>query len=130
MYISTQRCFDLDEVVKSFEVALRSFIAETMITKYPTCNDFKVSVDVLDSKFTSCSVIFSPKNQAKIKKLLSNSQEQYCIIKNCYESYKKKDYNNDVPYVSALVDYVCLFFNDCFVEKNILRGFELTPDTL
>lgn len=124
MYISVKKCFDLDEIVKSFEVALRSFISATMITKYTTVNDFEAALKHLESKFESCAVIFSTKNQAKIKKLLSNTQDRYQIIVDCYESHKNNDYDNDVPYVSELVDYISLFFNDCFINQDILKNFE------
>lgn len=123
MYLSVSKTFALDEIVKSFEVAFRSFIAKSIIDKHATLSEFDTALSEIEAKTSACSTIFSHKNSAKIKKLQSGSSDFYKTIYDCYDSYINKDYSNDVPYVSSLIDYINLFFNDCFSDKGLLRGF-------
>lgn len=123
MYISVSRTFLLDEIIKSFEVAFRSFISKTLKDNYKTKEEFNTVLVDLESKNVSCSTIFSQKNHAKIRKLLSDSDGFYKTICDCYDSYRNKNYSNDVPYVSNLIDYINLFFNDCFSDKTLFNGF-------
>lgn len=123
MYLSVSKTFSLDEIIKSFEVGFRSFIAHKLKNKYSNKDEFKSALIVLESKNLASAAIFSKKNQAKIKKLKSGSDEFYKTICDCYDSYINKTYSNNVPYVSNLIDYINLFYNECFSEKKLLNGF-------
>ncbi len=47
MYISIKESFYLDEIVKSFEVALRSFVSKPLIEKYPAEDNFRAAIQEL-----------------------------------------------------------------------------------
>jgi len=114
MYLSTQNNFKLDRIVKSFEVAYRSKIADSLITKYPTLNDFSIAINFIASKLTGMPVIFTKKLKLKADKIVREVGSHYNKIEDCYRAYVSQDYQNEVPYVSDLLDYVNLFFNECF----------------
>lgn len=123
MYISPSRTFTIDKIVKSFEVAFRSFIAKVLYDHFSSLQEFESALVQIESNCASNTNIFSQKNLAKIRKIKSEYREHYKVITDCYNSYLSKDFNNDVPYVSNLIDYINLFYNRCFSSKNLVRNF-------
>lgn len=118
MYISISSTFLLDKTIKSFEVAFRSFIAKELKEKYKDVKDFHDALLEMKTIHSGSAAIFSQRNQAKINKLISNYEEFYNIICDCNDSYIRKDFNNDVPYVSNLIDYISLFFTAVLLHKK------------
>ncbi len=130
MYISIKESFCLDEIVKSFEVALRSFVSKSLIEKYPAEDNFRAAIQELKSKHQDRSIIFASKNKAKIEKIISELTKHYTVIRDCHASYVKKEhsYEHDAPYVSSLIDYINLLFNPCFYDKSITHNFPSIED--
>lgn len=121
MYISVKNCFRLDEIIKSFEVGYRSFIVFKLKNKYPTLNHFSIAVNEINDSLESSSLILSHKYKSKIIKIKNEVGSHHKRIEDCYNSYLQKDHDNDVPYVSEIIDYVFFFFNDCF--SSLSHGF-------
>ena len=97
MYISVKQALELDKIVKSNEVALRSYIADVLSQIYDKPSGFKSS---LESISISGEVIYAQKFKAKLKMFISKSAELFGIIEKCKQSLDTKKYDNDVPYVS------------------------------
>lgn len=122
MYLSTENCFKLDEIIKSFEVAYRSHIAEALVTRFTTLNDFSIAINQLDSSIETSYIILSHKYKNKLRKIKNEVGNHYTKIQKCHSDYLNGDYsNNPVPYVSDLIDYINFFFNECF--KDLTNGF-------
>lgn len=123
MYLSTNNNFKLDRIVKGFEVAYRSEIVEVLINKFPTLNEFSIAINQLPSKFENNPVILSRKWKGKAEKIAREIGAHYKKIQDCYNDFLVKNYvDTNVPYVSEIIDYVNLLFNDCFTY--LFGGFE------
>lgn len=120
MYISLNQISTLDKIVKGFEVALRSFVAENLFKKYETSENFSAALNGI--KFSG-EVIYSKKFEAKIKSFVKNSEASFEAIANSSEAISSKVFDHDVPYVSDVVDLLLIFFNDVFLAKNITKLF-------
>ena len=122
MYISTENCFKLDEIIKSFEVAYRSHISKELILKFSNLSDFSIAINQIYSSIETSPIILSHKYKNKLRKIKNEIGNHYNKIKSCYDDFLNKDYSdNSVPYVSDLIDYVNFFFNDCF--SDLTNGF-------
>ena len=123
MYLSSKSCFKLDEIIKSFEVAYRSFVVDILTQKFLTESDFFAAINDLANSYTSNSVMYSQKYASKIAQIQKESSKHYNTILACSNSLKTHIYDNDVPYVSDVIDYVSLFFNSCFQTTGIISSF-------
>jgi len=121
MYITNPEVFSLDIIVKSFEVAFRSFIVEALHKKFPDESTFNTFVSGIAS--TQTPTMFSHKIQSKINELKKEPSKKYKTISDTYKSYQTKTFDNNVPYVSELVDYIIIFFNPCFSQKDLVHAF-------
>lgn len=120
MYISVEQSLELDKIVKSNEVALRSFVADVLINAYDNDQKFK---SALESISISDELIYSKRFTAKLKGFIRKSNEVFDQIKKCKSSLDSSQYNNDVPYVSDLIELLLIFFNLHFSGKEIARDF-------
>ncbi|MGD9716148.1 MAG: hypothetical protein AB7U26_03635 [Sulfuricurvum sp.] len=125
MFISVDQSLILDNAVKSFEVAFRSFIVDILVNNYPTENSI---LQDLNSINTGNGVIYAGKLNAKITNLKTNIPSVYKVILNCNNSYATKTYNNNVPYVSELIDFLLIFFNKHFSDKHLTDNFTSVED--
>ncbi len=123
VYLSADSCFKLDKVIKSFEVAYRSYVAEMIISQFPDKGKFSAATSNLSSSYTPSSVMFSHKLAEKIKVLGRKSDDYFTIIEDCNNARITRVYVDNVLYVSELIDYVSIFFNDCFLNSGILKNF-------
>jgi len=121
MYLSSKNCFVLDEIMKSFEVGYRSHIASKIIKKYPNELSFENKVKEIADSIKSSSILNSEKYNGKIINIRNRKTYYYNLISESNDSYLTKQCDKKVPYVSELLDFVYLFYNDCF--KNISNGF-------
>lgn len=121
MYLPVEKCFELDKIVKSFEVAYRGFITTQLLNKYDDLGKFSVAVNRLDSSIQSSPILGSKKFKQRITKIKKEIGSYYKKIGDCHENVKNKDYDNNVPFVSELIDFVVLFFDGCF--NNLSKGF-------
>ena len=111
MYVSTQLTFNLDEIIKSFEVALRSYLADKIKPKFSSENDFKNYLINLKTTQMSSTIIFSSKIESILNTFINKYQDIYKLFENASESTTKKDYiDNQVPYVSELINIIIVFF--------------------
>jgi hypothetical protein len=121
MYVSVENCFALDKIIKSFEVAYRSYIVNEIKNKYSDLNSFSIAINRIDASFTQSSILLTPKYKGKIIKIKKEVKSNYQKITDCYDAYQAKQFNNDVLYVSEIIDYVVFFFNDFF--NSLSNGF-------
>lgn len=120
MYISVDQSHKLDTIIKSYEVAFRSFIADHMDVSYPSHETFDKA---LRSISISNDLIYSKKFSAKLRKFISSSPEIYTLIQECKKSLTSKTFDNNVPYVSELIDLMLIFFSLHFSDKDIVKSF-------
>ncbi len=122
MYISIENSHKLDVIVKSFEVAYRSYIVDRLKKEFPTLNDFSKSVFALYDSIEHSSIVNASKTKSKLIKIKREVGKYYSIIDDCYLCYFNKDYHdNNVPYVSDLVDFVNFYYGNCF--HDVSNGF-------
>lgn len=120
MYISVEQSLKLDAIVKSNEVALRSFVANILVQAYSDHASFKTA---LQSISISDELIYSRRFAAKLRDFISRSESIYALVVKCDSALSSKCYDNDVPYVSELIDLLLIFFNAHFNDKNIVKEF-------
>lgn len=116
MYLSSNSNLKLDQVVKSFEVAYRSKIAESLIAKYPDVSSFSIAINAISTKLIDMTIMHAKKFKAKADKIKNTVGQSHAKIIDCLDAFQNKDYNCDVPNVGELLDYVTLFFNECFLS--------------
>ena len=125
MYISVAQSNHLDRVVKSFEVVLRSFIADNVAGRFP-------DVHALSSALTAITlpagVVYSKKFESKIRSMIREVGSLHRVILDCRKSITSRRFDNDVPYVSELFDFLLIFFNDIFSHVNVTRGFSTVEE--
>lgn len=121
MYISVERAYELDRVVKSNEVALRSFIADVLYSKFTDKTQFK---SALESISITNEVIYSRRFTGKIRGFISKSDNIFGVIKDIKNALDTKTYDNDVLYVSEIIDLLLIFFNAHFSNKAIASKFQ------
>lgn len=120
MYISVEQSLELDKIVKSNEVAFRSFVADILSRQYSDFNSFKVA---LESISISDELIYSRRFTAKLKGFIQNAEGTYSVIEKCKKSLDNGEFNNDVPYVSEIIELLLIFFNAHFSNKDIVKDF-------
>ncbi|MDO9207258.1 MAG: ATP-binding protein [Sulfuricurvum sp.] len=125
MFISVKQAQALDAIVKTFEVAFRSFIVDTLKNNYQTEIELK---NALNAITCPSEVIYSRKINSKIAQLVSNMHGTFKTVSDCNNAYLNKSYGNDVPFVSVLVDFVLIFFNTIFSNKHLTDGFNSVED--
>ena len=71
MYLSPALNNELDKIVKNFEVAYRSYIADKVITNYPTKELFGNYIEGLLNATNVTSIVQTGKFEGKLKKIKS-----------------------------------------------------------
>lgn len=120
IYISVEQSQELDKIVKSFEVAFRSFVSQTLYTQYSNVADFDVA---LRSISISEELIYSRRFTAKVRGYISGVQKTFNLIESCNQALTTNTFNNDVPYVSDIIDLLLVFFNSHFLDKDVSSDF-------
>jgi hypothetical protein len=126
MYLSTSNCFLLDEIVKSFEVAYRSFVVDILITTFPNKASFLTGLNnILASLLSPSSLMHTHKYYTKLNKIKKDYSESYDSLVNCYQSFINStvQQNHDVPFVSTISDYIEIFFNPFFAKSPLMGSF-------
>lgn len=125
MYLTPNLNNELDKIVKNFEVAYRSYIADKVTSRYPTNNDFSNYIEGLLNTTTVTSVIQTGKFEGKLKKIKSNIEAFYKSLEYSSDCLMKRNYikgNKNVLYVSEIIDLTMLLFNPLFT--NLGKLFE------
>jgi hypothetical protein len=124
MYVSTQLTFKLDEVVKSFEVALRSYLTDKIKPKFSTDNDFKQYLEDLKDTQEASSIIFSSKIEMILKKFINDYSKIYKLLDETSHATIQKDFlDQNVPYVSELINIIIIFFKELDELKSIHNNY-------
>lgn len=126
MYLPVDKCFELDKIVKSFEVAYRGYISTLLLKKYDNINKFSIAVNQLDSSLKQSPILGTKKFKQRITKIKKEIGSYYQKVKDSHANVKNKDYDNKVPFVSELIDFVVLFFDGCF--NTLAIGFSSLED--
>lgn len=125
MYITKVQEDKLQWIIKNSEVALRSFISDIIIKAYPTPLEFKAQLQKIT---ITDDVIFSRRLNAKINDLTKHHESIHNEILTCETNYRTQKYNNDVPYVSSLIDLIMMFFNRVFSNESLIKKFPSVED--
>lgn len=120
MYISVERSYELDKVVKGNEVALRSFIANVLCSQFPDKLAFK---SALQSINITEDIIYSRRFMGKIKGFICKSDTIFEVITDINKAASSRVYDNDVLYISEIIDLLLIFFNSHFSDKSIANKF-------
>lgn len=120
MYISVEQAHQLDKIVKSNEVALRSFISEVLANQYINHSSFDSSLRAIS---LSNELIYSQRFTAKLRCFVAKSRTLYSLIQTSKQSLDNKSFDNDVTYVSDLIDFLLIYFNAHFSATDIARDF-------
>lgn len=123
MYLTPKLNNELDKIVKNFEVAYRSYIADKIINQYPSKDHFINYIDGLLNTTTATSVIQTGKYEGKLKKIKSSKETFYQSIKYSFDCLVNGNYtkgNQNVLYVSEIIDLTMLLFNPLFTDLGKL----------
>ncbi|WP_342441998.1 ATP-binding protein [Lysinibacillus sp. FSL K6-0057] len=120
MYLSQIQNNELDKIVKNFEVAYRSYIAEKVFLSFTSELLFEQQINNLLSTTSQTSIIQTGKFESKLKKIKANKKDFYKSIQYSINCLNTKDYesgqDNSVLYVSEIVDLTLLLYNPLFLE--------------
>ena len=67
MYVSTSLTYQLDKIVKLFEVALRSYLSDKISTMFNTKDELKSYLEDLQFKQESSSIVLSGRIENLLK---------------------------------------------------------------
>lgn len=132
MFLSSKYYSEMDAILKEFEVGLRSYVANQVITYYPKFENFKEIIDQLKTNFEASAFGVTPllfqKYLSKLKAWEKDGKlsELYRSIEFTNECYLKKEHYEDseVPYLSGVLDLLVLFNNPLFTDFTKKFGSE------
>ena len=130
MYIDTKSSFALDGIVKRFEVALRSFVADKFLAAIPSASEFCNVLTDTATNFEGSNFLSAARYKSKVGNLKSKHTDVYNQMASSRLAYTTRTYPGDSPYVSTVVDIFVLLFDKCFNSKNILSNFASTEELL
>jgi len=132
MYVSNELNSKLDEIIKQFEVALRTYLADKIIIKFSDENSFKNHLEDLNNNHHSSSIIFSSKIKAILKEFIKNYTQTYQMFIDALYSKNSKDYSNNinVPYVKDLIYFITLLFKDLEELKDMTNNYTTIEELL
>lgn len=124
MYVSTQLTFKLDEIIKSFEVALRSYLTDKIKPKFLTDDNFKQYLEELKETQEASTIIFSSKIENILKNFITNYTKIYKLLNETSQATLQKDFQDqEVPYVSELINLIIIFFKELDELKKIHNNY-------
>lgn len=130
MYVSTSLTYQLDKIVKLFEVALRSYLSDKISTMFNTKDELKSYLEDLQFKQESSSIVLSGRIENLLKTFVKDYDKIYNLLKDVSNSTIEEDYdNNEVPYVSQLINIITLFFTE-LNEMNTLEDYDNVEEFL
>ena len=125
MYLNVYECDLLDSAVKSFEVAFRSYVSNTVITHLDTETKFSEEINTLHNKIEQSSIILSGKMKgilSRIKRDITTYYSNLRYASDCYINQNESTLPHDVSYVSDIIGLSYLFagsyFNDLLIFKT------------
>lgn len=130
MYLDTNSIFALDQILKKFEVAFRSYVADELIKEMPTLTDFSREIGVISSTFKASGFLLSARYKAKVTQIKSKEKDTYNQLSTAKQAYITKTYPGEAPYVSTIVDMFVLFFEKCYSKNSLLKNFNSSDELL
>lgn len=127
MYLSKEEVSMLDETIKYFEVGFRSYIADMIISKYKTIDEYRIAITSKRMSFSGEAVILSHKIETLLKKLAKESQ-----IKRVYTllTETQKNCENKIPVnIKTESRDVFLVVSD-IISLTYVFGMDLFSDML
>lgn len=95
MYLSAENCFELDKIVKSFEVAYRSYVAAKIFNKFPDKRTFEDNLLQLKGSFgEKNSIVNSNKFYNKLEDIIKNRNDIYNALRYCNNCIIGQHYEN------------------------------------
>ncbi|MFW6009023.1 MAG: ATP-binding protein [archaeon] len=123
MYLSEQDCLKLDDIIKSFEVGYRSYVADVIMDNISSPNVFLKELEIMKDNFENNSIITSEKSKSKLFKYINEYDNLFSKINYSYISFQNGDYDSEkVMSVTEMLDIILLLFNSYFTD--ILHNFE------
>lgn len=131
MYVSTKLSFKLDEIIKSFEVALRSYLAIKIQPMFSDEESFKMHLTILQTKQQPSSIVLSSRFDAILKNFIKDYTKIYLLFQKASDASILEDYcDNEVPYVSQLINLIVLFFKDLDELKGMSDNYTTIEEFL
>ena len=126
MYLSNNSLHKLDNLIKDFEVAYRSYTVEIIKSNFPTKDSLQSHLTSLLPHLTNSSLLNSTKYKQRIRSILSDFNQHYLTIDSCYSSYLNKTIpeESSVPYLSTVINYIEILFEPYFQKSSLLSGFQ------
>lgn len=130
MYLSNKEISLLTDAVKYFEVGFRSYIAEIIINKYNTIDDYRNAVNEKRDNYVSSSIILSGRiealldnlsNEQEVKKIYNLLSETNIICKNNKRKEIIVDKKDAFLLISELLAITYIFCSELF--SNMVQGF-------
>lgn len=130
MFLSNSQYTSLDNILKEFEVALRSYVCNAVLNKYRNVTEFKYTMIQIKDKLDASSIGTQPILMQKYFSKASNwtkdktINELYNAINfsnNCF--HKREIYeDNNVLFVSEVIDLISLLYNPTFIALSSRFG--------
>lgn len=130
MYLATKSTFQLDKVIKSFEVGFRSYIANEFLQTITSEAEFILSINELKNDIAKSSFLLSKQYKQKIRNIEENYKQIFQLLKQAKDSCDKKCCAGEVPYVSTVIDLFVLYYQRCFSKSIIVRNFSSADEIL
>jgi hypothetical protein len=126
MYLSNRSVNKLDNVIKNFEVAYRSFVVYQIKNSFNNEAEFQKKLIEVSTLLQGNSILNSSRFKSKIQNILKDIKGQYNTIESCNKAIYSKSVpeKSKVPYVSTVIDYIEIFFEPYFKNSILLNGFQ------
>lgn len=126
MYLSNRSVNKLDNLIKEFEVAYRSFVVFEIKNNFKSEPDFEKRLQEISKSLNHSSILNSSRYRSKIKRILSDTKGHYETIETCNKAIYTKTVPTDstVPYLSTVIDYIEILFEPYFRNSALLSGFQ------
>ncbi|WP_282166374.1 hypothetical protein [Shewanella japonica] len=128
MYVSTKLNFKLDEIIKSFEVALRSYLGAYLEPKFSSEQEFKQYLEQLKSKQGASSIVLSTRFESILTSSISDHKNIYFLFQGTSNRTRVEDV--DVPYVSQLINLLVLFFKELEELRSVTDNYTTIEEFL
>jgi hypothetical protein len=125
MYLSNTSVNKLDNLIKNFEVAYRSYVVHEIKIQFGSENDFTRKLQEIFRSLGQSSILNSSKYRGKIQRILQDPVEHYNTIESCNKAIYAKSVpdSSQVPYLSTIIDYIEILFEPYFKRSALVNGF-------
>lgn len=127
MYLNVNDSDSLDSAVKSFEVAFRSYVSNTILSHLDSETKFSDEINLLHNKIEQSSIILSGKMKSILSRIQHNISSYYSNLRysnDCYINQNESILPHDVSYVSDIIGLSYLFAGSYFSDLLIFKTKE------